>query len=58
MGTEAQTVYYCTGPKAKRYHKYRSCKGLNKCSAEIRSCSVEEAKRKSLTPCHICYGKH
>lgn len=56
-GLESQKVYYCTGPKAKRYHKYKTCKGLNKCSGDIRSCTVDEAKRKYLTECHICY-KH
>ncbi len=48
-------VYICTGPNAKRYHAYRDCRGLNACSADIKSVSVQKAKNMGLTPCKICY---
>ena len=54
---KSQTVYYCTGPKAKRFHKSPYCKGLNKCSGRIVKCSKEEAKKKGFSPCRICYKR-
>lgn len=47
-------VYICTGPKAKKYHRYSDCKGLNKCSGQIKKISLTQAKR-SYTACKICY---
>ena len=43
-----QTVYYCTGPKAKKFHKTAYCKGLNKCSGRIVKCSKDEARKKRI----------
>lgn len=51
------SVYVCTGPHARRYHKFASCKGLRNCSREIKKISLEQAKKLHKTPCHICY-KH
>lgn len=34
-----ESVYYCTGPKSKRYHIAKDCKGLEHCSGEIKKCS-------------------
>lgn len=48
-------VYICTGPKAYSYHKYRNCRGLNKCSGEIKCVTKEYAKSKNRKPCKICY---
>lgn len=48
-------VYICTGPAAKKYHKTDKCKGLNRCSGEIKKITLAEAKDKSRTPCKICY---
>lgn len=50
----SETVYICTGPKAKKYHKTSHCKGLNRCSGTIKSISIAEA-RKHYSPCNICY---
>lgn len=47
-------VYICTGPKAKVYHKYKDCRGLDKCSGSIKEISLDEAK-KIRRPCKICY---
>lgn len=51
----SSTVYYCTGPNAKKYHSSSSCKGLNKCSGKISKCTKAEAEKKGLTPCKICH---
>lgn len=53
-GTDG-TVYICTGPKSKRYHRTSGCKGLNSCSESIKSVSLEYAKRIGRTQCKICY---
>lgn len=49
-----KTVYICTGPKAKVYHAIPKCKGLNRCSGEIKAVSLETAK-KTRRACKICY---
>ena len=52
---ETATVYICTGPKSKRCHAHRNCRGLKKCSAEIVSISLDKAQNSGYTPCKICY---
>jgi hypothetical protein len=49
------SVYICTGKSAYSYHNNRSCRGLNRCSAEIKSVSLEYAKNIGRSPCKICY---
>lgn len=49
------SVYICTGKSAYSYHNNRSCRGLNKCNAEIKSVSLEYAKSIGRSPCKICY---
>lgn len=51
---KSDTVYICTGPKAKVYHKYKDCRGLDRCSGDIKEISLEKAK-KMRRPCKICY---
>lgn len=51
---ESTTVYICTGPKAKVYHQYKNCKGLRRCSGDIKAVSLDQAK-KSRRACRICY---
>ena len=53
--TPESLVYYCTGPKSKKFHKYNNCKGLKHCSGEIRKCSKKEALKKGFTSCKYCY---
>lgn len=48
-------VYICLSPKAYRYHKNRSCRGLNKCSYNIILVPVSTAENRGYTPCNICY---
>ncbi len=49
------SVYVCTGPKDKFFHKYSSCKNLNKCSADIKNikspAELKKYKRKSCLHC-------
>ena len=51
---EEQTVYVCTGAKSKRYHTYKNCKGLRRCSRRIIQITKSEAEEKGKTPCRIC----
>lgn len=48
-----KTVYICTGPNAKVYHRTPNCKGLNKCSGSIKKVSLREVSR-SRRACKIC----
>ena len=52
---QSGTVYICTGPQSKRYHKTSHCRGLASCSAEIEAVSIAKAKSLGRTPCGICY---
>ena len=48
-------VYICTGKSAYSYHNNRNCRGLNRCSSEIKSVSLDYAKSIGRSPCRICY---
>ena len=50
-------VYICTGPSSKRYHRTSTCKGLVKCSKEVKKVTKSYAESKGKTPCKMCY-KH
>ena len=54
VSKETKTAYICTGPYAKVYHSTSQCKGLNRCSGEIKKVSLEEIKE-SRRACKICY---
>ena len=49
------SVYICTGPKAKVYHRTDRCSGLNRCSGDIVSVSLEKAKQMGRRACKKCY---
>jgi len=49
------TVYICTGPQSKRFHKSPECRGLSSCSKEIKAVSIETARKMGRTPCGWCY---
>lgn len=49
------SVWICTGPKSKRYHATDRCRGLNRCSRELKQLSKAEAEERGYTPCKICY---
>lgn len=48
-------AYICTGKSSKTYHKIKSCKGLNRCSKQVKEVSLEEAKRIGRRECKLCY---
>lgn len=56
--SSTQKVYICTGPTAYAYHKYRTCRGLNRCTGEIKQISLEQAKSEKRRACKICFKRH
>lgn len=42
--SQAEKVYVCHGPKSKRYHRTPNCKGLCRCSTDIRQMTRQEAE--------------
>lgn len=48
-------VYVCASNGAKVYHRYKDCKGLSRCSKQIKTVSVEQAKKMGRRECKICY---
>lgn len=49
------SVYICTGPKATVYHASKKCKGLSRCSGEVKEISLTDAKEMGRRSCKICY---
>lgn len=54
-GCAENGVYICTGSYSKRYHAYEDCKGLGNCRGDIINVSKEDAKKRGLTHCRLCY---
>ena len=51
-------VYVCTGPSSKCYHIKSNCRGLSKCSREVKAVTIEEARQMGRgKPCGYCVGK-
>jgi hypothetical protein len=48
-------VYICTGGHARKYHRYRGCRGLNACEGSIEKTTKQKAERVGRKPCKICY---
>ncbi len=48
------SVYVCMSSSSSRYHIDRNCRGLGKCSHEIKAMDVAVAEQMGKTPCHIC----
>jgi hypothetical protein len=48
-------VYICTGGSSKCYHSNSGCRGLNKCSKEIKVITENEAQQMGRRKCKICY---
>lgn len=47
-------VFICNSLNAKAYHKNDDCKGLEKCTHEIKEITIDEALNKKLKPCKVC----
>ena len=51
-----RAVYICSSPKAYAYHKSKSCRGLNRCSYEIKEIAKSEATGKfKRSACKVCF---
>lgn len=51
--SEQSNVYICLSPNAKKYHFNKSCKGLQRCTHDIKLVSKTDAINKGLTVCLI-----
>ena len=50
-----ETVYICTGPKAEVYHSRTNCRGLNRCSDDVKKVTLSKAIEMGRRACKICY---
>ena len=48
-------VYICTGPKSECYHKTSTCRGLSKCSGQMKQVTLKEAQQLHRRQCKVCY---
>lgn len=51
----ADSVYICVSKTGHKYHSDRDCRGLARCTHEIRKVSKDEAIRMGYSACKICY---
>ena len=51
--TATTMVYICDSPNARRYHYKENCRGLSNCDHRILKVTLEEAKQRNLSPCHL-----
>jgi hypothetical protein len=47
-------VYICDSKTAYAYHSSKDCRGLNRCTHEIKKIKLSEAKNLKRSPCKIC----
>jgi hypothetical protein len=47
-------VYICVSKNAVAYHVNQNCRGLNKCTHEIKNVTVDKAKSMGYRACKIC----
>ncbi|ASS47988.1 MAG: hypothetical protein A3D31_01145 [Candidatus Fluviicola riflensis] len=50
VGSET-TVYICDSPYATKYHYSKSCKGLEKCTHQLKELTLKEAQAKQYGLC-------
>lgn len=51
-------VFICTGSAAYAYHTHRDCRGLNRCTATIRTTTAKAAKKEGRKFCGYCKRRH
>ncbi|MBC9811153.1 hypothetical protein H9Y05_01580 [Crocinitomicaceae bacterium CZZ-1] len=51
--SQSTTAYICNSPSAKKYHYSKTCRGLQKCTHEIKKTTVDSAKKSGYTVCLI-----
>jgi hypothetical protein len=49
------SVYICVSKTGHKYHSDRDCRGLARCTHEVRKVSKEEAIKMGYSACKICY---
>lgn len=49
------SAYICTGPQSEVYHSTKRCKGLRRCSGDLRKLSINEAENIGRRECKWCY---
>lgn len=53
--SDTKGVFICTGGKSTKYHKTATCRGLSRCSGQIKKITIDDASKMGRTPCSICY---
>lgn len=49
--SQSTAVYICVSPTGKKYHYSKNCRGLQRCTHEIRKTTVDDAKKLNYTVC-------
>ncbi len=53
---EEANVYICNSKTVKAYHRWRNCRGLDKCNHDVEKVTETEAKEDyGRTRCMVCY---
>lgn len=50
-----ETVYVCMSKTSYAYHSSDTCKGLNRCSHEVKQMSAAEAEKLGKRACQKCH---
>lgn len=50
---QSSSVYICVSPTAKKYHFSKNCRGIQKCTHEIKEVTKSDAINKGYTVCLI-----
>lgn len=51
MSTNSTTVYKCANGTTKVYHISKSCSALKRCSHEVKTMTIDEARKEGLRLC-------
>jgi hypothetical protein len=49
------SVFICVSPNAYAFHSSKNCRGIQRCTHEIKSTSKIDATKLGYKPCRICY---
>ena len=50
-----ENVYVCISKTGHKYHNNENCRGLKRCTHEIRKVTKAQAMKLGYTACKICY---
>ena len=48
-------VFVCLSKTARKYHKYENCRGLLKCTHEVKKLSMSDVDTLRFSACKLCY---